>query len=74
VFSLFKPKFSIEHSGRGGKISFKLNGEYSAFNIEMGEGGNFLVFTGSEPKYNKVRKELRNYLDKNDKQGWHIVQ
>lgn len=74
MFSLLKQRFCIEHSGRGGKISFKFNGEYPAFNIEMGEGGNFLVFTGSEAKYDEVRQELRSYLDNNKKQGWHIVQ
>ncbi len=40
----------------------------------MAEGGNFIVFTGSDSKYDEVRIELRKYLDSSDKKNWWISQ
>ncbi len=68
------PKFQIEHSGRGGHILCSHKKLTCKFNIEMAEGGNFIVFTGSDSKYDEVRIELRKYLDSSDKKNWWISQ
>jgi hypothetical protein len=72
MFLNWKPEFEVVHSGRGGTINFKLKGNKDSFNIEMGPGGNFLVFTGRSSKYAEIRMALREFLGATNREGWII--
>ena len=72
MFFRKRVEFEVKHSGRGGTVSFTYDGNMNSFNIEMCEKGNFVVFTGRESRYAKVRVHLREFLDRSDRNGWFI--
>jgi len=67
-------KFEVVHSGRGGHISFLLKGKKEQFNIEMGSEGSFLIFSGKDVKFEKIKIELIKFLNETKRTGWVICE